>query len=229
LIEQAAGRRRAARSEFSPPSATCCVCREPKRTCFRSERPGGDVRIVFSPLDAVKIAEKIQPGRSFSSRWFRDHGPGHALGRVAGGERGLGNFSLLVSHVLVPRPWMPSCVLRKTACRLSPRTRLCPDGVEEYKPIAAEYRVQSSYQPDSSPGSASGHIDVRAAVGGKNRRRWRISTRGRCARKAKAAQRSRRSARVRVVERRWAPALGHSAEWSALSEEFRPSPRRITL
>jgi hydrogenase expression/formation protein HypD len=64
---------------------------------------GGDVRIVYSPLDAVTIAEE-HPDRQvvFFAIGFETTAPGNAMVAYQARQRGLTNLSLLVSHVLVP-------------------------------------------------------------------------------------------------------------------------------
>ncbi|MCC7263260.1 MAG: hydrogenase formation protein HypD [Candidatus Latescibacteria bacterium] len=64
---------------------------------------GGDVRIVYSPLDAVALA-RANPERQvvFFAVGFETTAPANALAVHQAREEGLGNFSLLVSHVLVP-------------------------------------------------------------------------------------------------------------------------------
>ncbi len=70
---------------------------------LRVRARGGDVRIVYSPLDAVRIAAE-NPGRNvvFFAVGFETTAPATALAVVDAKRRGLTNFSLLVSHVLVP-------------------------------------------------------------------------------------------------------------------------------
>ncbi|MCM2270644.1 MAG: hydrogenase formation protein HypD, partial [Thermoanaerobaculia bacterium] len=64
---------------------------------------GGDVRIVYSPLDAVKLAQK-HPDRQvvFFAVGFETTAPPNAMAAWQAKKLGLENFSLLVSHVLVP-------------------------------------------------------------------------------------------------------------------------------
>ncbi len=64
---------------------------------------GGDVRIVYSPLDAVEIAE-AEPDRQivFFGVGFETTAPANAMAVLQARDRGLTNFSMLVSHVLVP-------------------------------------------------------------------------------------------------------------------------------
>src|SRR5512145_644911 len=64
---------------------------------------GGDVRIVYSPLDAVKIAQQ-NPDREvvFFAVGFETTAPANAMAVHQAKEMGVKNFSILVSHVLVP-------------------------------------------------------------------------------------------------------------------------------
>jgi hydrogenase expression/formation protein HypD len=70
---------------------------------YQVKARGGDVRIVYSPMDAVEIARK-EPGREvvFFAVGFETTAPGNAMAVHVAREQGLANFSLLVSHVLVP-------------------------------------------------------------------------------------------------------------------------------
>ena len=64
---------------------------------------GGDVRIVYSPMDAVALAQK-HPDRQvvFFGVGFETTAPANAMAVVQAARLGLANFSVLVSHVLVP-------------------------------------------------------------------------------------------------------------------------------
>jgi len=105
---------------------------------------GADVRAVYSPLDAVALA-RAEPEREvvFFAVGFETTAPANAMAAYRAREEGLGNFSMLVSHVLVP-PAM-------RAILDAPRNRIdgflaaghvCTVmGYEEYVPIAARYRV----------------------------------------------------------------------------------------
>ncbi len=64
---------------------------------------GGDVRIVYSPLDAVKVAA-AKPDKQvvFFAVGFETTAPANALAVHMAKTHGLENFSVLVSHVLVP-------------------------------------------------------------------------------------------------------------------------------
>jgi hydrogenase expression/formation protein HypD len=70
---------------------------------FQVKGAGGDVRVVYSPLDAVELAIK-NPDRQvvFFGVGFETTAPANAMSVHLAKRRGLKNFSLLVSHVLVP-------------------------------------------------------------------------------------------------------------------------------
>lgn len=70
---------------------------------FRVKSEGGDVRIVYSPLDALKLARQ-HPDRQvvFFGIGFETTAPANAMAIVQASRQGLANFSMLVSHVLVP-------------------------------------------------------------------------------------------------------------------------------
>jgi len=105
---------------------------------------GGDVRIVYSPLDAVKLAE-LNPGREvvFFGVGFETTAPATAMAVFQAARKGLKNFSLLVSHVLVP-PAIEA-LLSSPDCRVQAflaAGHVCTVmGYEEYLPIAAKYHV----------------------------------------------------------------------------------------
>jgi hydrogenase expression/formation protein HypD len=105
---------------------------------------GGDVRIVYSPLDAVKLAEQ-HPGKEvvFFGVGFETTAPATAMAVYRAAQLGLKNFSLLVSHVLVP-PALEA-VLNSPECRVQAflaAGHVCAVmGYDEYLPIAAKYRV----------------------------------------------------------------------------------------
>jgi len=70
---------------------------------FQVKGRGGDVRVVYSPLDAVELAVK-HPDKQvvFFGVGFETTAPANAMSVHLAKRRGLKNFSLLVSHVLVP-------------------------------------------------------------------------------------------------------------------------------
>jgi hydrogenase expression/formation protein HypD len=105
---------------------------------------GGDVRVVYSPLDAVATARK-NPDRQvvFFAIGFETTAPANAMAVVQAAKLGLENFSMLVSHVLVP-PAI-TAVLDSPLCRidgfLAAGHVSTITGLDEYRPIAAKYHV----------------------------------------------------------------------------------------
>ena len=105
---------------------------------------GGDVRIVYSPLDAVKLAEQ-NPAREvvFFGVGFETTAPATAMAVYQAAQKGLKNFSMLISHVLVP-PAMEA-LLSSPNCRVQgflAAGHVCTVmGFEEYFPVAAKYHV----------------------------------------------------------------------------------------
>jgi hydrogenase expression/formation protein HypD len=74
-----------------------------EKDLFRVKSEGGDVRVVYSPLDAVTIAES-HPDREvvFFGIGFETTAPANAMAIELARRKALSNFSMLVSHVLVP-------------------------------------------------------------------------------------------------------------------------------
>jgi len=105
---------------------------------------GGDVRIVYSPLDAVQLAQQ-NPAKEvvFFAVGFETTAPATAMAVYQAARLNLSNFSLLVSHVLVP-PALEA-ILDSPDCRVQAflaAGHVCAVmGYEEYRPIAAKYRV----------------------------------------------------------------------------------------
>ena len=73
------------------------------RDLFQVRSEGGNVRVVYSPLDAVKLAEE-NPTKQvvFFAIGFETTAPANAMSVFLAKQRGLTNYSILVSHVLVP-------------------------------------------------------------------------------------------------------------------------------
>jgi hydrogenase expression/formation protein HypD len=105
---------------------------------------GGDVRVVYSPLDAVELARR-QPEREvvFFAVGFETTAPANAMAAWRARQLGLTNFSLLVSHVTVP-PAM-TAILDSADNRVQAflaAGHVCTVmGWWEYEPLAARYRV----------------------------------------------------------------------------------------
>jgi hydrogenase expression/formation protein HypD len=70
---------------------------------FRAKAQGADVRVAYSPVDAIKLASRL-PDRKvvFLAIGFETTAPANAMAAWMAKRRGLQNFSMLVSHVLVP-------------------------------------------------------------------------------------------------------------------------------
>ena len=105
---------------------------------------GGDVRIVYSPLDAVKLAEQ-NPAKEvvFFGVGFETTAPATAMAIYQAAQRQLKNFSMLVSHVLVP-PAMEALLSSPNCCVqgfLAAGHVCAVMGFEEYIPITKKYRV----------------------------------------------------------------------------------------
>ena len=105
---------------------------------------GGDVRIVYSPLDAVQIARE-NPGREvvFFAVGFETTAPANAMAVFQAEREGLLNFSLLVSHVLVP-PAIEAILSSPVNCvnGFLAAGHVCAImGTSEYEPIAQKYHV----------------------------------------------------------------------------------------
>ena len=73
------------------------------KSLLQVKAEGGDVRVVYSPLDAVKLAEE-NPMRQvvFFAVGFETTAPANAMAVWRAHEPGLANFTILCSHVLVP-------------------------------------------------------------------------------------------------------------------------------
>lgn len=105
---------------------------------------GGDVRMVYSPLDALRIARE-HPDHEvvFFAVGFETTAPANAMAVHQAREEGLRNFSVLVSHVLVP-PAMEA-ILSAPGTRVQgflAAGHVCTVmGFAEYEPLAARYRV----------------------------------------------------------------------------------------
>ncbi|HWD02982.1 MAG TPA: hydrogenase formation protein HypD [Amycolatopsis sp.] len=105
---------------------------------------GGDVRVVYTPLDAVRIARE-NPDRQvvFFAVGFETTAPANAMAVLHAAETGVRNFSVLVSHVLVP-PAITAILDapdNQVQAFLAAGHVCAVMGWTEYEPIAARYRV----------------------------------------------------------------------------------------
>jgi hydrogenase expression/formation protein HypD len=111
---------------------------------FHVKAAGGDVRIVYSPMDALRIARQ-QPERRvvFFAVGFETTAPANAMAVWQAKREGLRNFSILVSHVLVP----PAIRLllglpgNRVQGFIAPGHVCTVMGYTEYEELAAEFHV----------------------------------------------------------------------------------------
>jgi hydrogenase expression/formation protein HypD len=105
---------------------------------------GGDVRIVYSPLDALELARRL-PGREivFFAVGFETTAPANAMAVYRANLEGVENFSALVAHVLVP-PAL-AAIMESPGSRVNgflAAGHVCAVmGYAEYEPLAARFRV----------------------------------------------------------------------------------------
>ena len=124
-----------------------------EKDLFRIKSEGGDVRVVYSPLDSVNIARE-NPNRRvvFFGIGFETTAPANAMAVKWAHAQGLENFSMLVSHVLVPpaiKAIMESPGNRVQAFLAA--GHVCSVmGLWQYPPLAERYRtpiVATGFEP----------------------------------------------------------------------------------
>jgi len=111
---------------------------------FQVKAEGGDVRVVYSPLECLKIAQE-NPDRQvvFFGVGFETTAPANAMAVFQAHRLGLPNFSLLVSHVRVP----PALESLLSAPEVNVQAFLLAGhvcavmGYWEYEPLVARFRV----------------------------------------------------------------------------------------
>jgi hydrogenase expression/formation protein HypD len=114
------------------------------RDLFQVRSEGGDVRVVYSPLDALRIAQQ-NPKRQvvFFGIGFETTAPPNAMTVHQARRLGIGNFSLLVSHVRVP-PAIEA-IMQSEACRVQgflAAGHVCSVmGTGEYPALAERFKV----------------------------------------------------------------------------------------
>jgi len=111
---------------------------------LRAKSAGADVRMVYSPLDAVALAQR-HPDRQvvFFAVGFETTAPPNAMAVVRAHQLNLKNFTILTSHVLVPpaiRALLnaPDNVVQGFLAAGHVCTIM---GTREYEPLASEYRI----------------------------------------------------------------------------------------
>jgi hydrogenase expression/formation protein HypD len=114
------------------------------RDLFQVKSAGGDVRVVYSPLDALELA-RANPDRQvvFFGIGFETTAPPNAMTVYQAEKLGVENFSLLVSHVRVP-PAIEA-IMTSPACRVQAflaAGHVCTVmGLGEYPPLAERFAV----------------------------------------------------------------------------------------
>ncbi len=115
-----------------------------EKSLLEAKAKGADVRILYSPLEAVKLAQD-NPSRQvvFFAVGFETTAPANALSVVQAKQLDLNNYSILASHVLVP-PAMEA-ILSDEATRIDgflAAGHVCTImGIEEYDPIAEKFKT----------------------------------------------------------------------------------------
>lgn len=115
-----------------------------KKDLLQVKAEGGNVRILYSPIDAIKIAQNNPEMEVvFFAVGFETTAPANAMAVYRANELGIKNFSILVSHVLVP-PAMEA-ILGSESNRVQgflAAGHVCAVmGYNEYYPIAEKYKV----------------------------------------------------------------------------------------
>lgn len=114
------------------------------RDLFAVKAVGGDVRIIYSPLDALEIAKK-NPDKTivFFAIGFETTAPANAMAVLQARAQGLTNFTVLVSHVTVPAAiiaLMDSPDLQVDGFLAA--GHVCTVmGFWEYEPLAEKYKI----------------------------------------------------------------------------------------
>ena len=134
----------------SRPEVTFCsfgdMLRVPgsEKDLFTVKSEGGDVRIVYSPMDALTLARE-NPDREvvFFAVGFETTAPANAMAVAQAARLDVKNFSVLVSHVLVP-PAI-AAIMSSPNCRVQgflAAGHVCTVmGTAEYVPLAKQYHV----------------------------------------------------------------------------------------
>jgi hydrogenase expression/formation protein HypD len=114
------------------------------RDLFQVKSAGGDVRVVYSPLDALKLARE-NPDKQvvFFGIGFETTAPPNAMTVYQAKRLGVANFSMLVSHVRVP-PAIEA-IMTSPSCRVQgflAAGHVCSVmGTEEYPPLAEKFQI----------------------------------------------------------------------------------------
>jgi hydrogenase expression/formation protein HypD len=104
---------------------------------------GADVRVVYSPLDALALARSTDRKVVFFGIGFETTAPANAMALIAAKRGRVANFSMLASHVLVP-PAIASILQapgNRVEAFLGPGHVCAIAGTRAYDSLAARYRV----------------------------------------------------------------------------------------
>ncbi len=115
-----------------------------EKDLFHVKAEGGDVRVVYSPMEAVKLA-KANPEKKvvFFGIGFETTCPPHAMAVLQAKREGLKNFYMLASHVLVP-PAIQTLLDAPQNCVqafIAPGHVCTIVGFDQYETLAKEYKV----------------------------------------------------------------------------------------
>ncbi len=124
-----------------------------KKSLLEAKAEGADVRILYSPLEAVQLA-KQNPDKQvvFFAVGFETTAPANALSVVHADQMGLDNYSILASHVLVP-PAMEAILSDEENLidAFLAAGHVCTImGIDEYHPVAEKYEcpiVVTGFEP----------------------------------------------------------------------------------
>jgi hydrogenase expression/formation protein HypD len=111
---------------------------------FRAKAQGADVRIAYSPVEAVRIAH-ANPNRKivFLAIGFETTAPANAVAAWQAKRDGLTNFSMLVSHVLVPPAIRALLATRENRVQgfIAPGHVCTIMGYQEYETLVRDFAI----------------------------------------------------------------------------------------
>jgi hydrogenase expression/formation protein HypD len=115
-----------------------------EKSMLQAKAEGADIRILYSPLEAIKIAQE-NPDREvvFFAVGFETTAPANALSVLHAHRQGVTNYSILTSHVLVP-PAMEAVINDEEShidAFLAAGHVCTIMGISEYGPIVDKYNI----------------------------------------------------------------------------------------